>query len=34
MAGADGTADAVIDAIEQRRHGRLARLSTDGGDCA
>jgi len=32
MAGADGTAHAIIDAIEQQRHGRLARPSTNGGD--
>ncbi len=32
MAGADGTAHAIVDAIEQQKRGGLARLSTDGGD--
>lgn len=32
MAGADGTARAIIDAIEQQKLGRLARLSTNSDE--
>jgi predicted glycosyltransferase len=32
MAGADGTARAIIDAIERQIHGRPARSSMDGSD--
>ena len=31
MSGADGTAHAIIDAVERRKHGPLAGLSTGGG---
>jgi predicted glycosyltransferase len=32
MAGGDGTARAIADAIEQQRHGQLASLSSRGGN--
>jgi predicted glycosyltransferase len=33
MAGADGAARAIIDAIEQLKHGRLGRLPANDDDC-
>jgi len=32
MSGADGTAHAIIDAVERLKHGRLASLSAGGGN--